>query len=63
MALEAARRPDTGQLPHQQAQVKAADVHHEPFEHVGMPAQYPAQPPGFVEMGARAFEQFAAPTQ
>ena len=44
--------------------VYAADVHQGSLEHAGIPAQmYPAQPPGFVKMGVRAFEEFAAPTQ
>ena len=64
-ALEAARRADAGQAPHQKAQILAADVHQEPLEHVGMPAQmHPAQSPGFVEMRVGAFDEtFVAPAQ
>ena len=63
-ALEAARRADTGQAPHQEAEIQTADAHHEALDDVGMAAQiHPAQPPGFVEMRVGAFEAFAATAQ
>ena len=38
-ALEAPRRTDARQLPHEQPQIEAADVHEQPFQDVEMPAQ------------------------
>ena len=38
-ALEAPRRTDARQLPHEQTQIEAADVHEQPFQDVEMPAR------------------------
>ena len=63
-ALKAARRPDAGQFPHEQTQIRPADMHEQSFEHVGMAAQMHApQSPRFVEMGVRALESFTPLTQ
>ena len=59
-ALEAPRRTDARQLPHEQPQIEAADVHEQPFQDVGMPAQmHAAHTAGVIEMGVRPFQQFA----
>ena len=51
-ALEATRRTDARQLPHEQPQIEAADVHEQPFQDVGMPAQmHAAHAAGVIEMG------------
>ena len=44
-ALEAPRRAHPGQVPHEQPQVDAADLHEPPFQDVGMPAQMHAAHP------------------
>ena len=50
-ALEAPRRTDARQLPHEQPEVEATDVHEQAFEDIGMAAQmHPAHAPGLVEM-------------
>ena len=63
-ALEAARDPDARQFAHEEAQIRAADVHQQALEDVGMAAQiHAAQPSGFVEMGVGTFTSFAALAQ
>ena len=63
-ALEATGRPDTGQFPHEQTQIRSADMHEQSLEHVGMAAQMQApQSSRFVEMGVRTLESFTALAQ
>ena len=60
-ALEAPRRTDARQLPHEQPEVEATDVHEQAFEDIGMAAQmHPAHAPGLVEMRVGPFHPFAA---
>ena len=60
-ALEAPRRTDARQLPHEQPEVGATDVHEQAFEDIGMAAQmHPAHAPGLVEMRVGPFHPFAA---
>ena len=55
-----ARRTDARQLPHEQPQIEAADVHEQPFQDVGMSAQmHAAHAAGVIEMGVGPFQQFA----
>ena len=50
-ALEAPRRTDARQLPHEQPQVEAPDVDEEPLQDVGMTAQMcPPQVPRLKQM-------------
>ena len=59
-ALEAPRRTDARQLPHEQPQIEAADVYEQPFQDVGMPAQmHAAHAAGLIEMSVGPFQQFA----
>ena len=59
-ALEATRRTDARQLPHEQPQIEAADVHEQPFQDVGMPAQmHAAHAAGLIEMSVGPLQQFA----
>ena len=52
--------PTPGQLPHEQPQIEAADVHEQPFQDVGMPAQmHAAHAAGVIEMGVGPFQPFA----
>ena len=63
-ALEGTRRPDAGQFPHEQTQIRPADVHEQSLEHVGMAAQMHApQASRFVEMGVRTLESLTALAQ
>ena len=41
-ALEAPRRADARQVPHEQPEIDAADLDEQPFQDVGMPAQMDA---------------------
>ena len=60
--LEAARRADADQCPHEEAHVEGACLDEEAFEDVRMPAHMrPPQAAGFVEMCVRPFEMFAPP--
>ena len=60
--LEAARRADADQCPHEEAQVEGACLDEQAFEDVRMPAYMrPPQAAGFVEMCVRPFEIFAPP--
>ena len=60
-ALEAPRRTDARQLPHEPLQVEAADVDEEPLQDVGMTAQMcPPQVPRLKQMDERTFESFPA---
>ena len=60
--LEAARRADADQCPHEEAQVEGACLDEQAFEDVRMPAHMrPPQAAGFVEMCVRPFEMFAPP--
>ena len=59
-ALEASRPAHSRQVPHEQPQVDAADLHEQPFQDVGMPAQMDAaHPAGLVEMRVGPFQPFA----
>ena len=52
------------QLPHEQPEIEAADMHEHTLQDVGMPAQmHPAHAPDFVEMRIGAFEPFTALAQ
>ena len=63
-ALEAARRPDAEQLPHEQPEIQAADLQEQALEDVAVSAQvHAAHPSGCVEMRIGTFEAFTAPTQ
>ena len=60
-ALEAARRADTNQRSHPEAQIERAGMDEQSFEHVLMPAHVgSSQPTGLVQMRTRSLEQFAA---
>ena len=60
-ALQAPRRANARQLPHEQPEVEATDVHEQAFEDIGMAAQmHPAHAPGLVEMRVGPFHPFAA---
>ena len=60
--LEAARRADADQCPHEEAQVEGACLDEQAFEDVRMPAHMrPPLAAGFVEMRVRPFEMFAPP--
>ena len=60
-ALETPRRPDARQLPHQQPEIEAADVHEQPLQDVVVSAQmHPPHPPGLVEMRVGALEPLPA---
>ena len=62
-ALEAARRPDAEQLPHEQPEIQAADLQEQALEDVAVSAQvHAAHPSGCVEMRMGTFEAFTAPT-
>ena len=59
-ALEAPRRADARQVPHEQPEIDAADLDEQPFQDVGMPAQMDAaHPAGLVEMRVGPFQQLA----
>ncbi len=61
VALEAPRGADARQLPHEQPEIGATDVHEQALQDVGMAAQmYPPHPPGFVEMRVGTFQQLAS---
>ena len=63
-ALEAARRPDAEQLPHEQPEIQAADLQEQALEDVAVSAQvHAAHPSGCVEMRIGTFEAFTAPTR
>ena len=60
-ALEAPRCAHARQLPHQQPEIEAADVHEQTFQDIGMPAQmHVAHPAGRVEVGVGPFQKLAA---
>ena len=60
-ALEAPRRTNARQLPHEHPEVEATDVHEQAFEDIVMAAQmYPAHAPGLVEMRVGPFHPLAA---
>ena len=59
-AVEAPRRADARQLPHEQPEIEAADMHEHTLQDVGLPAQMrAAHPPGRVEMRVGTFEPLA----
>ena len=59
-ALEAPRRADARQVPHEQPEIDAADLDEQPFQNVGMPAQMDAaHPAGLIEMRVWPFHQLA----
>ena len=63
-ALEAPRCAHARQLPHQEPEIEAADVHEQTFQDIGMPAQmHAAHPAGLVEMGVGPFQELAALSQ
>ena len=50
-ALQAARRADADQLPHEEAEIEAAGVDQQPLQNVRVPAEvHAAHPAGLVEM-------------
>ena len=56
-ALEATRRADARQLPHEQPEIEAADLHEHALQDVGMPAQmHAAHPSGLIEMRVGTFQ-------
>ena len=60
-ALEAPRGADARQLPHEQPEIGATDVHEQALQDVGMATQmHPTHPPGFVEMRVGTFQQLAS---
>ena len=59
-ALEATRRADARQLPHEQPEIEAADLHEHALQDVGMPAQmHAAHPSGLIEMRVGTFQPLA----
>ena len=59
--LEAPWRADARQLPHEQPEIGATDVHEQALQDVGMATQmHPTHPPGFVEMRVGTFQQLAS---
>ena len=62
-ALEAARRADADELPHQESEIEAADVDEEPFQDVRVATQVrPAQAARLIEMRVRPFQSLAPAT-
>src|SRR4051812_41882747 len=61
--LQAARRAEADNRPHQEAEIEAADVHEQALQDVRVPPQMRAShPPGFVKMRIRAFQSLASAT-
>ena len=59
--LKPARRADPAEGPNQKSQVEAADVDHETFQDVRVPAQMGApHAAGLIEMGMRSFQSLAS---
>src|SRR5258705_7835084 len=60
-ALEAARRADTKERPHPEAEIERAGMHKQSLEHVLVSSGvHASKPTRLVEMRARSFEQFPA---
>src|SRR5687767_12239647 len=60
-SLQAARRADAGEGPHQEAEIEATDVHEQTLQDVGVPPQMCAShPTGFIEMRIRPLQPLAS---
>src|SRR6187431_409816 len=61
LSLQAARRADTNEGPHQESEIEAADVHKQALQDVRVPPQMRAShPTGVVEMRIRALPSLAS---
>ena len=62
--LQAARRPNTDQLSHEQPEIEATDVNQEPLQNVRVPAEVHAtHATGLVEMREGSFQALAAESE
>ena len=62
--LEAARRADARQAPHEQTEIQAAGVDQKALADVGVPPQmHPTHPSGLIEVRVRSLEALATPAE